>query len=190
MTTMPQEHRGSERSGEHRFESEPSDEWQSAYGRGGPVRSDEPERDYFFEQTAAPNRARERPSQSDRGQHAGRGQPGAIESGRMEQMSWRAAGAQDYPGGKLDDALAGLHRGKGPKGYRPSDERLRETVCERLTDDPFVDASDLSVSVANGEVTLSGTIETRQMKYAVEDLVADIPGVSAVHNSIQVRRTF
>jgi BON domain len=182
MTTMPQEHRGSEGSNDHRFESEPSDEWQSAYGRGGPVRSDEPERDYFFEQTAAPHRARDRASQSDRGQ--------GQEPRRMEQMSWRAVGAQDYPGGKLDDALAGLHRGKGPKGYRPSDERLRETVCERLTDDPFVDASDLSVSVATGEVTLSGTIETRQMKYAVEDLVADIAGVIAVHNSIQVRRTF
>jgi hypothetical protein len=26
------------------------------------------------------------------------------------------------------------------------------------------------------------------MKYAVEDLVADVSGVSAVHNSIQVRR--
>jgi hypothetical protein len=176
MTTMPSEHRRSERSTEHRFESEPSDDWQSAYGRGGPVRSDEPERDYFFEQTAAPasNRGSERAGGDSRG----------------EQMSWRAVGAQDYPGGKLDDALAAAsHRGKGPQGYRPSDERLRENVCERLTDDPFIDATDVDVSVANGEITLSGSIETRRMKYAVEDLVADVPGVNVVHNSIQVRRS-
>ena len=35
----------------------------------------------------------------------------------------------------------GAHRGRGPKGYRRSDERIREDVCERLTEDPFIDAS-------------------------------------------------
>lgn len=152
------------------FESEPADEWQEAYGRGGPVRSDEPERDYFFESTAAPMKA-------------------TTPVGReRRRMSWRAEGAQDYPGGNLEEQLAASHRGKGPKGYRPTDERLRERVCERLTDDPFVDATDIEVSVANGEVTLSGSVETRHMRFAVEDLIADTPGVSAVHNSIQVRR--
>jgi hypothetical protein len=34
-------------------EIEPTDEFQPAYGRGGPVRSDEPERDFFFEDGAA-----------------------------------------------------------------------------------------------------------------------------------------
>jgi hypothetical protein len=160
------------RSAERHFESEPSDQWQEAYGRGGPVRSDEPELDYFFESTAAPMKAS--PEQERR---------------ERRQMSWRAEGAQDYPGGDLDEQLAASHRGKGPKGYRPTDERLRERVCERLTDDPFIDATDIEVSVANGEITLSGSVETRRMKYAVEDLVADMSGVTAVHNSIQVRRS-
>jgi osmotically-inducible protein OsmY len=108
-------------------------------------------------------------------------------------MNWRATGAQDYPGGQLDEAIVGSqigsHRGKGPKDYRPSDERLRENVCERLTDDPFIDATDIAVSAANGEVTLSGSVETRGMKYAVEDVIAEMAGVTAVHNSIRVRRT-
>lgn len=163
-----EQRRGSER----HFETEPADEWQEAYGRGGPVRSDEPERDYFFESTAAPMK------------------PTTPEERReRRRMSWRAEGAQDYPGGDLDEQLAASHRGKGPKGYRPSDERLRERVCERLFDDPFVDATDIEVSVANGEVTLSGSVETRRMKYAVEDLIAELAGVSAIHNSIQVRRS-
>jgi len=34
-------------------EIEPTDEFQPAYGRGGPIRSDEPERDWFFEDSAA-----------------------------------------------------------------------------------------------------------------------------------------
>jgi osmotically-inducible protein OsmY len=104
-------------------------------------------------------------------------------------MNWRATGAQDYPGGQLDDAVSGSHRGKGPKDYRPSDERLRENICERLTDDPFIDATDIAISTANGEVTLSGSVESRRMKFLVEDLVAGMPGVSAVHNSIQIRRS-
>lgn len=153
------------------FENEPSDEFQEAYGRGGPVRSDEPERDYFFENTAAPMR-----------------QVSPEKRREQRRAQWQAEGAQNEPGGDFDEPLAASHRGKGPKGYRPSDERLRERVCERLTDDPFVDATDIEVSVANGEVTLSGTVETRRMKYAVEDSVSDVPGVSAVHNSIQVRR--
>lgn len=160
------------RTQERHFESEPADEWQESYGRGGPVRSDEPERDYFFESTAAPMK----PNRLD-------------ERRQMRRMAWRAEGAQDYPGGDLEEQIAASHRGKGPKGYRPSDERLRERVCERLTDDPFVDATDIEISVANGEITLSGTVETRRMKYAVEDLVAEMAGVSAVHNSIQVRRS-
>ena len=156
---------------ERYFENEPADEWQDAYGRGGPVRSDEPERDYFFESSATPT-----PSM------------GGSERREQQRMRWRAEGAQDYPGGDLEEQLAAAsHRGKGPKGYRPSDERLRERICDRLTDDPYIDATDVDVSVANCEVTLSGTVATRRMKYSIEDLVADVPGVSAIHNSIQSR---
>ena len=164
------------RSGERHFENEPADEWQEAYGRGGPVRSDEPERDYFFESSAAPMSNRP-------GSH----RPGDRRETR--RMAWRAEGAQDYPGGELEDELVAVsHRGKGPKGYRPSDERLRERICERLTEDSFVDATDIEIAVADGEITLSGSVENRRMKYAAEDLVSEMSAVTAVHNSIRVRR--
>jgi hypothetical protein len=154
--------------GERRFENEPADEWTPAYGRGGPVRSDEPERDYFFESSAAP--------------------APEVDEQQLRRMSWRAAGVQDYPGGALDQLVEASHRGKGPKGYRPSDDRLRERICERLTDDPFIDATDVDVSVANGEATLSGEVDSRQMKFAVEELVAGIYGITSVDNTIRVRR--
>ena len=31
------------------------------------------------------------------------------------------------------------HRGKGPKGYTRSDDRIREDVCDCLTDDPMLE---------------------------------------------------
>jgi len=165
---MPNE-RTSQRSSERPFENEPSDEWTPAYGRGGPVRSDEPERDYFFENNAAPP-------------------PQAVDQDQIRRMSWRAAGVQDYPGGALDQLIEASHRGKGPKGYRPSDDRLRERICERLTDDPFIDATDVDVSVANGEATLAGEVDSRRMKFAVEELVSGIHGIASVDNKIRVRR--
>ncbi|HEU4603243.1 MAG TPA: BON domain-containing protein [Steroidobacteraceae bacterium] len=103
-------------------------------------------------------------------------------------MAWRAAGAQFYPGGAYDAMQEISHRGKGPKGYRPSDARLTETICERLTEDPFIDARNISVDVKEGEVTLTGSVEERRQKYAAEDRVADVFGVTEVHNNLSVAR--
>ena len=110
------------------------------------------------------------------------------EAARREasRISWRAAGAQFYPGGAYDTLLELSHRGRGPKGYRPTDERLREMICERLSDDPFIDASEVTVGVDNGEVTVQGAVQARRQKYAIEDLIADIPGVVELHNYIRV----
>ncbi|HEX7011628.1 MAG TPA: BON domain-containing protein [Steroidobacteraceae bacterium] len=110
----------------------------------------------------------------------------ADEARQFERMSWRAAGAQFYPGGAYETLQELSHKGRGPKGYRPSDERLKELICERLTDDPFVDPSNVTVEVANGEVTLGGTVQVRQQKYAIEDIVADVPGVIEIHNRLGV----
>src|SRR5262245_20667475 len=52
----------------------------------------------------------------------------------------------------------GMHAGKGPRGYRRSDARIYEDVCEALTRDGEVDASDVEVTVEDGQVMLSGTV--------------------------------
>jgi hypothetical protein len=77
-------------------------------------------------------------------------------------------------------------RGKGPKGYQRSDERLQEQVNDTLTDDHMLDASGIEVTVKNGEVTLSGTVDNREAKRRAEDLVEDISGVKNVENRIRV----
>jgi osmotically-inducible protein OsmY len=94
-----------------------------------------------------------------------------------------------YGGGSLqslDRGNEGLFRGRGPRGYQRSDERIHEEVCESLTDDDHVDASDIEVSVKDGEVTLKGTVHSRDEKRRAEDVIENLPGVKDVHNSLQV----
>jgi osmotically-inducible protein OsmY len=79
------------------------------------------------------------------------------------------------------------HRGKGPRGYERSDERIHEEVCERLTHHPLIDASLMEVSVKNREVTLSGQVLDRQMKHMAEDVADEVSGVREIHNNLRVR---
>ena len=79
--------------------------------------------------------------------------------------------------------------GRGPRGYKRSDERIREDVCDRLTDDPRIDAEDIDVRVADAEVTLSGSVRSRDEKRFAEDLIERITGVREVNNNLKVRRT-
>jgi osmotically-inducible protein OsmY len=81
------------------------------------------------------------------------------------------------------------YAGRGPRGYQRGDERIREDVCDRLTDDPRVDAEDIEVRVSQGEVTLSGSVRSRDEKRFTEDLVERISGVREVNNNLKVRRT-
>lgn len=81
----------------------------------------------------------------------------------------------------------GTHRGKGPKGYQRSDDRLKEMLCERLREDPDIDASDISISVQGGRVTLDGTVDSRRTKNLAEDAAEQL-GVEEVQNNLRVQR--
>ena len=79
-------------------------------------------------------------------------------------------------------------RGLGPQGYKRSDDRISEDAHECLTDDTWLDASNISVSVSGGEVTLSGTVESREAKHRAERLVEDISGVTHVQNNLRMAK--
>lgn len=85
-----------------------------------------------------------------------------------------------------DRQVRGMYRGKGPKNYSRSDDRIKEDVNDRLSDDPFIDASDIDVSVTNGEVTLTGTVDHRSTKRRAEDIAESISGVKNVENRLRV----
>ena len=59
---------------------------------------------------------------------------------------------------------------------------------DRLTDDPHIDASDIEVTVQNGEVTLSGNVNERFAKRHAEDIAESVSGVTHVQNNIRVKR--
>lgn len=80
------------------------------------------------------------------------------------------------------------YRGRGPKNYRRSDDRIKEDVNDCLTDHPQLDASDIDVNVSDCEVTLTGSVNSRSAKRLAEHIVESVSGVTDVQNNIRVRR--
>ena len=80
------------------------------------------------------------------------------------------------------------HRGKGPKSYRRSDERIREDVNDQLSEG-YLDASEIEVMVVDGVVTLSGTVNSRSDKRRAEDIADDVRGVKNVENRLRVEQS-
>lgn len=110
--------------------------------------------------------------------------PSESERGTWSMNTQRGDGR-----GRMDMDMGmgmGQHRGKGPRGYTRSDERIKETVCEALTDDAHIDASGIDVEVKNGEVTLSGMVPDRRTKRMAEDLVENLSGVRDVTNQLKI----
>ena len=122
-----------------------------------------------------------------------------VERGRMwagpTDRSWAYEDAHRQSTGieeiwnERRDLHGGRFSGRGPKGYKRSDDRICEDVCDRLTQDPEIDARDLTVNVKNCEVTPEGFVEDRRMKRFAEDCAEDVPGVTQVHNRLRVRPT-
>ncbi len=100
---------------------------------------------------------------------------------------WLEPGAARYL--RKPSSGEGSFRGRGPKGYVRSDERIREDVCDYLTYHADLDASEIEVSVEQGLVTLSGVVPTRYAKFLAEDLAASVPSVADVVNLLRIRRS-
>jgi osmotically-inducible protein OsmY len=119
----------------------------------------------------------------------------ASHSGDGESDWFSAAGSAAYAFGytsSMHPAEArpiARHRGKGPKGYVRPDARIREDVCERLSEDREIDASDVSVYVTNGEVQLQGTVIDRSMKRKAEIVALSVRGALDVHNELRVKKS-
>jgi hypothetical protein len=82
---------------------------------------------------------------------------------------------------------SGPHAGRGPRGYRRPDERIVEDIVERLTHNAWVDATDVHVESEDGEVTLTGMIENRAMKWIAEDEAYCVWGVRVVQNQLRIK---
>lgn len=125
-----------------------------------------------------------------------RGDVSSLPGGRHRYRSGQSA----YGTGFEDAALRGErhrgesaatredYRGRGPRGYTRSDQRILEDVNERLSDDALLDASDIDVRCENGCIVLEGEVDSRWMKHRAEDIADSVSGAKEVDNRIRVRR--
>jgi len=107
---------------------------------------------------------------------------GSRQSGQEGGREYQS-GSQQYGGGSK-----GSFAGHGPQGYKRSDERITEDINEELTQDPDIDATNISLEVQNGEVTLKGTVPDRETKRRAEDIAESCSGVKEVQNQLRVKR--
>jgi osmotically-inducible protein OsmY len=136
------------------------------------------------------------------GERGSTGGPGAPFPGYEERDAGFGRGSRDHDdrgffervGDEIrsvfgDDEGGGPnHRGRGPKGYQRSDQRILDELHDRLTDDPHVDASEIEVRVENREVTLNGTVNSRFEKRHAEDIAESVSGVAHVQNNLRVQQ--
>lgn len=84
----------------------------------------------------------------------------------------------------------GPYTGKGPKGYKRSDQQMCEEANQALERDGSVDASEIEVTCNSGVLKLTGKVENRRAKRDAEECVEGIYGVSDVMNELKVENGF
>lgn len=122
-----------------------------------------------------------------------RGSRYESQSGSGAPYGGSQGSSQRFPAARGQEAQGSQYgmqrsRSRGPRNWQRSDERIREDVCERLASLDDVDVSDVSVSVQQGKVTLTGTVDDRADKHRIEDVADDCVGVREVDNQIRVQR--
>lgn len=86
-----------------------------------------------------------------------------------------------------NQGMQGQYTGRGPRNYKRPDNRIEEDINEQLTRHAMIDATDVEVSVQNGEVTLRGHVDSRYAKRLTEDIAESTFGVKEVNNQIKIQ---
>ena len=135
------------------------------------------------------DRGGQRDRQRSRGEQRSRGRE--EEGSHYRGYYSQSGGPFSYPGGQgyvFSESLTlhGPYTGRGPKGYKRSDEKVIEEACQRLERDGDIDASEIEVTAEDGVIRLRGTVEDRQTKRRAEECVESIYGVRDVMNELRV----
>src|SRR5947208_2522046 len=132
--------------------------------------------------------------EQDRKLRSARTRPAAMSRSRLgieaaaETASWQHGPAVSGRSVERPSSRpTGTYRGRGPRGYVRSPARIYEDLCDRLTDNPFVDASDIEVGIAGTEVTLNGTVNDPIALRQAQAIAEEVAGASHVHNRLQLR---
>ena len=92
----------------------------------------------------------------------------------------RERGYRNHGGSQIGHDIG--HSGRGPRGYKRSDDSIYHDVCDTLTMSPDIDASEIEVSVKDGVVFLNGSVPDRETKKLAELDIENISGISDVQN--------
>jgi osmotically-inducible protein OsmY len=68
------------------------------------------------------------------------------------------------------------------------DEAIWEDIHDHLSTNPDLDATGIEVLVEEGDVTLTGRVDTREAKWLAEEIARAVPGVIDLHNRLKVAR--
>ena len=76
--------------------------------------------------------------------------------------------------------------GSGSTGKYPDDSTIQAAIDKKFRDDPNFSALGVVANVANGTVTLTGTVKSETLKAQIERTVRNIKGVKSVDNQITI----
>jgi len=153
-----------------------------AYGRQ--QRDDRSDRAYGFDAGRSESRYQV-PGRADNSGYTGQGFEDRSQFSPMGRYG-QDFGQQSFQGYGFGQESARSLAGVGPRNYKRSDERIKEDLCELISANPWLDASNTDVEVKGGVVTLSGTVQDRRDRRVMEDLAEAIPGVREVECLVKV----
>lgn len=109
-----------------------------------------------------------------------------MSGGRRQPEAERYHGTEHPYSGSFGGRTGETFFGKGPRNYQRTDERIREEICERLTFDPNIDATEIDLTVEKGDVTLTGLVHSKREKRQAEEIAEDVFGVDNVKNDLRI----
>ncbi|HEU5124530.1 MAG TPA: BON domain-containing protein [Verrucomicrobiae bacterium] len=121
---------------------------------------------------------------------------GTQGDGHLEATASRSGQANVYPGvtNSVPDEMIGGQTGGvniQVQGTSPTDQTLAQQINQELRTDASLAAaiSQVNVTVANGRVTLRGTVKNEVQKREIESAIQRATGVSSVDNQLRVSST-
>ncbi|HUQ53555.1 MAG TPA: BON domain-containing protein [Gammaproteobacteria bacterium] len=135
--------------------------------------------------------------QGDRGREQRHGEGRYMQRGSEDEQGSHYRGSYSrssapfaYPGGRgymysESITLHGPYSGRGPKGYKRSDQQIIEEASQRLERDGHIDASEIEVTAEDGLITLRGTVPDRRTKRRAEECVESVYGARDVMNELR-----
>lgn len=67
-----------------------------------------------------------------------------------------------------------------------SDEAIQGRIIEAINRNPYIEGTDFTISVNDGEVTLGGTVSSDFEKGELSRLIQDVKGVVAIENNVSI----